>query len=279
LCGIVNAKSGRCPEDCAFCAQSAHHQTDTPIYGLVETDDLVRAAAAGASLHANRFGIVTSGTGIDEGPELDRICAAVARIAADGQLSPCASLGIMSESALKQLRESGLRGYHHNLETSRSFYPQICGTHDYDDDVATVAAAKRLGLMTCSGGIFGLGETRAQRVELAMTLRDLDVDSVPINFLVPVPGTRLQDAAPLDPLECLTTIAAYRFMLPHATVKVCAGRERNLRDLSSWIFYAGANGMMVGNYLTTTGRDPALDLAMIRVLGLRPINETGLALA
>ncbi|MBI5445700.1 MAG: radical SAM protein, partial [Deltaproteobacteria bacterium] len=142
LCGIVNAKSGRCPEDCAFCAQSAHHATDAPVYDLRDAGDLVSAAREGAGLCANRFGIVTSGTGVGEGPELDRICEAVARIAAEGRVSPCASLGIVSEGVLQRLQAAGLRGYHHNLETARSFFPEICSTHDYEEDVATVAASR-----------------------------------------------------------------------------------------------------------------------------------------
>ncbi|GAB4267971.1 MAG: biotin synthase BioB [Deferrisomatales bacterium] len=273
LCGIVNAKSGRCPEDCAFCAQSAHHCTEAPVYELKGPDELVAAAARGAELCANRFGIVTSGTAVAEGAELDRICRAVARIAADGRTSPCASLGILSETALTRLRDAGLTGYHHNLETARSFFPEICTTHDYEDDVETVRAAKRAGLMTCSGGVFGIGESRAQRVEMALTLRGLQVDSVPLNFLVPVAGTRLADAEPLPPLECLQIVAVYRLLLPRATLKVCAGRDRNLGDLASWIFYAGANGMMVGDYLTTAGRRPDLDLKMVRDLGFRPVAE------
>ncbi|MHB8764839.1 MAG: biotin synthase BioB [Deferrisomatales bacterium] len=273
LCGIVNAKSGRCPEDCAFCAQSAHHATEAPVYDLRCGDDLVAAAREGGRICANRFGIVTSGTGIEEGPELDRVCEAVAAIAAEGAVSPCASLGILSAGALRRLREAGLGGYHHNLETARSYFPQVCTTHDYEDDVATVRAAKELGLMTCSGGIFGLGESPAQRVEMAVTLRDLGVDSVPLNFLVPVAGTRLEAQPPLPPLECLKIVAVYRLLLPRATLKVCAGRDRNLGDLASWIFYAGANGMMVGDYLTTAGRAPAVDLAMLGHLGFRPVAE------
>lgn len=273
LCGIVNAKSGRCPEDCVFCAQSSHHCTDVTVYGLRDVPQLVEAARAGAAFQANRFGIVTSGTGMDEGPELDQICKAVSCIAAEGRVSPCASLGILSEPVLLRLRDAGLRGYHHNLETARSFFPQICSTHDYGDDAATVARAKRLGFMTCSGGVFGMGESRAQRVELALTLRELQVDSVPLNFLVPIPGTPLEGTPPLAALECLTIIAVYRFLLPQTTLKVCAGRDRNLGDLVSWIFYAGADGTMVGHYLTTAGRDPDLDLAMIRSLGFRPMSE------
>ncbi|ROQ93583.1 biotin synthase [Desulfosoma caldarium] len=267
LCGIVNAKSGRCPEDCAFCAQSMHHRTDAPVYGLRQTDHILAASRNAAAFGAARFGIVAAGTGLDEGRELDRICEAVRQIVHEGYLSPCASLGIVSESVLNQLWKAGLRRYHHNLETARSFFGNICTTHAYEEDVRTVRVAKKLGFSVCCGGIFGMGESEAQRVELALTLRDLAVDSVPINFLVPVPGTPLEFMPPLSPLECLKIIAVYRFVLPRATIRVCAGRERNLGDLASWIFFAGANAMMMGPYLTTAGRRPDMDVKMVRDLG------------
>lgn len=274
LCGIVNAKSGRCAENCAFCAQSAHHRTDVAVYGLKTADEMVAAARASACDKADRFGIVTSGTCVSDPKEFEEIVEAVRRIRAEGGILPCASLGILPEQSLARLKAAGMTRYHHNLETSRSFFPNICSTHDYDDDVQTVAAARRVGLEVCSGGIFGLGETPAQRVEMAMTLRELGVDSVPLNFLVPVPGTPLENRPPLPPLETLLTVALYRFLLPRATIKVCAGRDRNLGDLASWIFFAGANGMMVGNYLTTAGRSVELDLAMLRALGYRPCAES-----
>ncbi len=271
LCGIVNAKSGRCAEDCAFCAQSVHHETDAPTYDLMENEKIEAAAAESAELSANRFGIVTSGTGITQDPELDRLCRVISKISAEGKINPCASLGILSQEALKKLWDAGLRGYHHNIETAESFFPRICSTHVYEEDLNTVRAARRLGFMTCSGGIFGIGETRAHRVEMAMTLRDLKVQSIPLNFLIPVKGTRLEDSSPLPALECLKIIAVYRMLLPEATIKVCAGRDRCLGDLSSWIFYAGANGMMVGHYLTTAGRDPETDIRMVKDLGFRPL--------
>ena len=277
LCGIVNAKSGRCPENCSFCAQSAHHAADVPVHALVGVGRMVEASRESADMNAARFGIVTSGTGIRVGNELDAVCAAIERIAKEGRISPCASLGIASEDVLERLRDAGLVGYHHNLETARSFFPHVCTTHAYEQDVATVQAAKRVGLRVCCGGIFGLGESAAQRVELAATLRELDVDSVPINFLVGVRGTPMADRTPLEPLECLRIVAVYRLMMPTVTLKVCAGRERNLGDLASWVLYAGANGLMVGNYLTTHGRDHRADLAMIRALGFHPVGPEDLA--
>ena len=185
-------------------------------------------------------------------------------------MESCASLGILSEETLTSLKSSGLHSFHHNLETSRSFFPNICSTHDYEDDVNAVRRAKKLGFYVCSGGIFGLGESNAHRVELADTLRELDVDSIPINFLNPRPGTPLANQSSLTPVECLKIIALFRFMLPQKDIVICGGREMNLRDLQPLIFAAGANGMMIGNYLTTFGRDHEKDLQMVKDLGLTP---------
>jgi len=270
FCGIVNAKSGRCPENCSFCAQSVHHATNAAVHGLLEEDELVRVARAAESLGANRFGIVTAGTALRDGTELARVKGAIQRTLGETSLSPCASLGILGENALKGLKEAGLTRYHHNLETARSHFSAICDTHAYNEDVETVRAAKRAGLEVCSGGILGLGESPEQRVELALELRELDVDCVPVNFLVPVKGTPLESMPPLEPLECLLAIATFRLLMPRASIRVCAGRERNLADLQSWAFFAGADGMMIGNFLTTAGRNAHDDVAMARALGLEP---------
>jgi biotin synthase len=268
LCGILNAKSGRCPEDCAFCAQSVHFDTDAPLYPLVGADEMVERAHEVERMGAREYSIVTSGKSIRSKKEIEEICQALTRLKEEDRLLRCASLGNLSKESLARLQKAGLTNYHHNLETARSFFPEICTTHDYEDDVATVRRAKELGLKVCSGGIFGLGESLAQRVELAETLCELDVDSIPLNFLNPIPGTPLERVGALTPMECLKIIAVFRLMMPAKDIYVCGGREHNLGDLQSWIFMAGANGMMVGNYLTTRGRDYELDLAMIRDLGL-----------
>ena len=266
LCSIINAKSGRCSENCAFCAQSAHHDTGAPVYPLVDEDEMVRCAALAEENGAGCYGIVTSGTSINKAEELDRVCRAVSRIKSETGISPSCSLGIMDHDTALRLKNAGMETYHHNLETARSFFPKICTSHDYEDDVATIRAAKTVGLKVCCGGIFGLGESFAQRIEMALTLRELDVDSIPLNFLNPVPGTRLENADNLTPLECLTIIAVYRFLLPDKRLSVCGGREKNLRELQSWMFLAGANGTMTGNYLTTPGRPPELDRQMLKDL-------------
>lgn len=273
LCAIVNAKSGLCPEDCAFCAQSAHHGTNAAQYPLLSEDELLAGARAAAACGASCYGIVTSGSGIRAGDELDRICRVVRQLRAEGHIMPGASLGTLDITAVQALKDAGLVTYHHNLETSRSFFPNICSTHDYEDDVATVRLAKQAGLRVCSGGLFGLGESMAQRVELAFTLRELDVESVPMNFLDPVMGTPLSGNSNITPMECLHIIALYRMILPNAHITICGGREKNLRELQSWLFLAGASGIMTGNYLTKEGRQPALDRQMIADLGLTLAKE------
>jgi biotin synthase len=267
LCSIINAKSGRCAEDCAFCAQSAHHRTDAPVYPLVEEERLVASAHDAEASGSACFGIITSGTTVN-GAELERILAALRRIRQETEIHPSCSLGIIDYQTAVLLRDAGMDTYHHNLETAESFFPQICSTHAYQDDVNTVRAVKKAGVKVCSGGIFGLGESAAQRVEMAFTLKELDVDSVPLNFLNPIEGTRLEGASNITAQECLKTIALYRMILPDKRITVCGGREKNLRDLQSWIFFAGANGTMIGNYLTTLGRNVGVDLKMFQDLGL-----------
>jgi len=268
LCSIINAKSGLCPEDCAFCAQSIRNDSLTPVYPLKSPEAIVEVALEAERNGSSCFGIVTSGTSLQSGEELELICLALRMIRKQSAVSPACSLGIIDRGTAVKLKEAGAGAYHHNLETSRSFFPRICSTHDYDEDVATVREAKGAGLRVCCGGIFGMGESMAQRIELAFTLRQLDVDSVPMNFLNPIPGTPLAGADYLTPMECLHTIALFRMILPAKRIIICGGRERNLRELQSWIFFAGASGVMIGAYLTTSGRDEALDHILLKDLGL-----------
>jgi biotin synthase len=263
LCMIVNAKSGQCSEDCRFCAQAARYRTGAPVFPLKSVGELVAAAQRAEADGARCFGIVTSGARIEPGAELENVLAALRQIRATTKLAPAVSLGVLDRATAGLLAEAGCVTYHHNLETARSYYAQICTTHDYEDDVRTVRLAREAGMKVCCGGLFGLGESPEQRLELGLTLRDLDVDSVPINFLHPVPGTPLADAGLLDPMECLRVIALYRYLLPDKHITVCGGRGLNLKDFQSWIFLAGASGMMVGDYLTTSGRALQDDLRMI----------------
>lgn len=264
LCSIVNAKSGRCSENCAFCAQSGHFSTNAPVYPLKSREEIVAGALRAQAEGSHCYGIVTSGTRLEKGTELETVLAAIREIRNCSTIEPSASLGILDEDTARALAEAGCVTYHHNLETARSFFPLICTTHDYEDDVRTVHLAKAAGMKVCCGGILGLGESLEQRVELAETLHELAVDSVPLNFLNPVAGTPLEGQRDLTPMDCLRSIALFRYYLPTTPISVCGGREANLREFQSWIFMAGASGTMVGNYLTTVGRDRDTDLQMIQ---------------
>ncbi len=268
-CAIVNARSGRCSEDCVFCAQSKQHAADIATYGLMADAKLIEAAQEAARHGVQRFSIVTSGKGCSSEAELEVICSVVRRIADSGSVLPCVSLGILSSEQFAKLRSSGLRRYHHNLESAPSFFPQVCSTHAFDDRVHTIRRAASAGLEICAGGLFGMGETPEQRIELAAVLRDLDVDSVPLNFLHPIRGTPLENAAALHPLEILATIAAFRFMLPAKEIRVCGGRGYGLKTLQPLIYAAGADGVMVGNYLTTKGSSIATDVEEVHGMGLK----------
>lgn len=269
LCGITSAKSGCCPEDCGFCSQSAHHAgADAPVYPLIGADEIVAQAKAAERAGAREFSIVTSGTRIASERELAVLEEAVRRIRAETAVEPCASLGLIREPELARLKAAGLLHYHHNLETARSLFPQVCTTHSYEEQLETIRMARRLGMQLCTGGILGMGETPEQRVELAEELRGLGVDCVPLNFLNPRPGTPMASVRAITPGECLAAIAVFRLMMPAAHVFVMGGREVNLGDRQDLVFRAGADGTMVGNYLTSAGRAPDRTVAMIEGQGL-----------
>ena len=269
LCSIVNAKSGLCKEDCSFCSQSAGYSTGIKEYPMLAPDEIIDSAAEAAKDGAREFSIVTSGTGVEKERDIEMLKETLKRMSSTVDMERCASLGILRRETLLALKESGLESYHHNLETGRSYFPKVCTTHPYDDDVEVVKTAKELGFYVCSGGLFGLGEAWADRVELAATLKELKVDSIPVNFLNPRPGTPLEEAGNLTPAECLKIIALLRLMMPTKEIVVCGGREQNLGELQPMIFAAGASGMMIGNYLTTKGRDPEKDLKMIKDVGMK----------
>lgn len=271
ICSIVNAKSGRCVEDCSFCAQSSSFQTDAPETELMSVDEMVAAAKEAEAFGANEFSIVASGTKMDDRKELDKVIAAVRRIKAETKLETCCSLGLMELDDLKELKAAGLDRCHHNLETAASFFNKIVTTHTYEDEVKAVQNAKEAGLQVCVGGIFGMGETFAQRVELAFSIRELGTQSLPINFLKPIEGTGLDHLETIEYYDALKTIALLRLVLPKIDLFVCGGREEVMTDKQEQLFSAGANGILGGNYLTTKGQDPKRDIEMIRSLGLRPI--------
>ncbi len=270
LCSIINAKSGSCSENCRYCAQSSHNKTSVATYPLVDEEQLVKACTQAANAGAKCFGIVTSGRSLTD-DETEVVCKALDKIQ-HLKIGISGSLGVMDKGSLEKLKSHGMYRFHHNLETAPSYFPSICTSHTIDDKLRTIRLAKEAGLEICSGGIIGMGENAQQRVEFALTLRELDVDSIPINILNPIEGTPLANTSPLPVADILRTVAIFRFIMPDKDIAVCGGRETNLRDCLSWIFYAGANGTMTGGYLTTPGRSPKTDIQMITDLGLT-INE------
>jgi biotin synthase len=268
ICSIVNAKSGACSEDCVYCAQSVHHATGAPVYPLISVDRMIEAAQSAKKNKAKRFCIVTSGRGIDSSVDLENIAHGIKRVSELG-LSPCATLGTLTRDQLSYLKQAGLHRFHHNIETSRDYFPRICTTHSFEERLEVLQHASSVGLSTCSGGILGMGESMEDRIKMALTLREINVDSVPINFLMPIMGTPFETMNAISPLEALHSIALVRLILPQKEIRVCAGRGTALGQLHPLIFAAGADGFMIGNYLTTSGRDPEEDLTMVRHLGLQ----------
>ncbi|MEM5947702.1 biotin synthase BioB [Spirochaetia bacterium 38H-sp] len=268
LCSIVNARSGACTEDCAFCAQSAYHKTEIDVYPLRGRDGIVDVYnKVDSTLPVNHFGVVTSGEALTD-DELDNVISAISH---KSRVNWCASLGTLSMEQLLSLKKSGLKRFHHNLETSPDYFSKICTTHSYEERLRTVQNAKQAGLEVCCGGIFGLGEGFEDRVSFALLLNELGVDAIPINFLVPVKGTRLENQPVMKPFDILRSIAMLRLVNPSTEIKVCAGRLL-LGDLQSAIFWAGASGMMIGDLLTIAGRSVTEDIAMLDALGLIPVS-------
>ncbi len=270
LCAIINAKSGKCSENCSFCAQSGHHKTKVECYPLLSSEEMTTAAKeAEKKMQATCFSIVTSGKATKTKNEMEAISETVSNIKNDTHLNRCVSIGTLSPTEIKQLKEAGLTRLHHNLETAESYFDQVCTTHTYAERLNTIKAAKEAGIEVCSGGIFGLGESLEQRLELAFTLREIGVVSVPINILNPIAGTPAAEKyKPVPPLEVLRLIATYRFILPSVDIGVFGGREKALGTLQPLMFLAGANVTLIGDYLTTKGQTPDKDLQMIADLGL-----------
>lgn len=265
LCSIINAKSGQCSEDCRFCAQSAHFKTGAPVYPLLGREQVLAAAWAAKNNGAEHFSLVTSGRGL-AGRDLERVAELIDAIRREVGIAVCASLGILRPEDFLMLKEAGMSRYHHNLETSEAFFPRVATTHTFAERVDTILAAKAAGLEVCAGGIFGLGETEDDRLAMALALRGLEVDSVPINLLIPLPGTPMAGSLPLSVLDILRSIALYRLLLPGIPIRLAAGRETALQDFLSSAFMAGADGMMIGGYLTEKGRLPDMDLQFVQMI-------------
>ena len=272
LCSLVNAKSGGCAEDCGFCAQSKYAEADTPMHAMMSPEQILEHARAAEAAGAHRFCMVTQGQGLSK-RDFQNIVEGAKLVAEHTNLKRCASIGHMSPARAKALKDAGIQRVHHNVETAESYYDEVSTTVRYEGRIRTVEAVKEAGLETCVGGILNLGETRAQRVEMAFQLAEIDPTSVPINLLNPRPGTKFGDREFMDPWEAVKWIAIFRLILPDALFRLCGGRVENLGDLQPMAVKAGLNGVMMGNFLTTLGSEPEEDRAMFEDLGLNVARQ------
>jgi biotin synthase len=272
MCSLVNAKSGGCAEDCGFCAQSRYAEADTPMHAMMEPEKILEHAKAAEAAGAHRFCMVTQGQGLSK-RDFANVLEGARLVAEHTNLKRCASIGHMSEDRARQLKGAGIQRVHHNVESARSYYPEVSTTVRYEGRLRTIDAVKEAGLETCVGGILNLGETPRQRVEMAFELAEVNPDSVPINLLNPRAGTKFGDRELMDPWEVVKWVAIFRLILPDALFRLCGGRVENLQDLQPLAVKAGLNGVMMGNFLTTLGVEPAEDRAMFEELGLNVARQ------
>lgn len=267
-CGIINIKSGRCGEDCSFCSQSSHYNSNVVNYPMMGIDGILRRLEALLALGVRYVGLVASGGQLND-RDFSKLLRAARVIGTNYEVKLCASIGFLDESRAAQLKEAGFCSCHHNLEAAPDFFPKLCGSHSFEARIDTIKIAKKAGLRVCSGGIFGAGESWEHRLDLALLLKELEVDSTPLNFLMPIEGTPLGEREPLSPAEALRIIALFRLVNSTADLVICGGRELALKSLKSLVFSAGANGIMIGDYLTAKGSLPDSDLMEMAALELR----------
>ena len=250
LCSIINARSGRCPEDCKYCAQSAYHHTDCEIYDFLPVETILSACKLNEREGVDRFSIVTSGRALT-GSEFEQAIETYKVLSKECHIKLCASMGFLTEEQLKRLKDAGVSSYHHNIETSRRHFPNICTTHSYDQKFETIRICKKLGLRVCSGGIIGMGENLDDRIDMALDLADAGVDSIPINSLMPIKGTPLENLPQISEEEILRSVAMFKYINPTADVRLAAGRALIGND-GEKAFQGGASATITGNMLTTT---------------------------
>ncbi len=272
LCSLVNAKSGGCAEDCGFCAQSRYAEADTPMHAMMEPEQILEHARAAEAAGAHRFCMVTQGQGLSK-RDFERVVEGAKLVAENTNLKRCVSIGHISAARARRLKEAGVQRVHHNVESARSYYPEVSTTVRYEGRLRTIEAMNEAGLESCVGGILNLGESPRQRVEMAFELSEIDPTSVPINLLNPRAGTKFGDRELMDPWEVVKWVAIFRLIIPGALFRLCGGRVENLGDLQPLAVKAGLNGVMMGNFLTTLGSEPADDRAMFEELGLNVARQ------
>ena len=265
ICTIINGKSGKCSENCKFCAQSAYYHTSAKEYPLLETDEIVRQARYNAERGVLRYSIVTSGRALND-REIEKMCGAIRAVKENVEIEVCVSFGLLTKEQYSRVKEAGASRVHNNLETSERNFPNVCTTHTFEDKLRAVRAAQQAGLEVCSGGIMGLGETAEDRVDMAFTLRGLGIKSVPVNMLNPIPGTPYEQNERLSVEDMRRIAAVYRFILPDAAIRLAGGRGL-LDDKGEKSFLSGANAAISGDMLTTAGYTVESDMEMIRRLG------------
>ncbi|MBR1396551.1 MAG: biotin synthase BioB [Selenomonadaceae bacterium] len=266
FCTIINGKSGRCGENCKYCAQAACHKTGIDEYGFLPKEEIYKHALANQKAGVNRFSIVTSGRALS-GSDFDKAIDAYNYMHEHLTIDLCASHGILTREQFKRLRATGVTSYHHNIETSRRFFPSICTSHTYDDRINTIKIAQSEGFCVCSGGIIGMGETWEDRIDMAISLHELNIQSIPINALMPVKGTALENRKQLAAEDILRTIAIFRYINPEANIRLAAGRKL-LPENGASAFINGASASITGDMLTTSGTTIAEDMQLIKKLGL-----------
>ncbi len=265
ICTIINGKSGRCSENCRFCAQSAHNHTGAEEYPLLPNEEILAQAKVNDAQGVLRYSIVTSGKRLSD-EEVERMCHAVGQIRKETNIAVCISFGLLKEEQYRRLKEAGVTRVHNNLETSRRNFPNVCTTHTFDDKINAIRAAQAAGLSVCSGGIMGLGETVEDRIDMALTLRELGIRSVPVNMLNPIPGTPFAQNKKLTSEDMCRIVAVYRFLLPDASIRLAGGRGL-LADKGKSCFRSGANAAISGDMLTTAGITVATDMELLKELG------------